>query len=91
MLTRLDFQFYFGSEVDQVPAVVQLSTALDVFVTRLHESHELSVYEAIERLVQAGAAVGLSADALLRMLDRGMTFEALLEVIESRMECLPAA
>ena len=74
-----------------MPAAVQLSTYLDVFVTRLHESHELSVYEAIERLVQAGAAVGLDADALLRMLDRGETFASLLEVIESRMECLTRA
>ena len=74
-----------------MPAAVQLSTPLDVFVTRLHESHELSVYEAIERLVQAGTAVGLDADALLRMLDRGETFTSLLEVIESRMECLTRA
>lgn len=72
-----------------MPAGVQTVPSLDVFVTCLHESHELSVYEAIERLVQAGSAVGLDADALLRMLDRGITFEALLEVIESRMECLP--
>jgi hypothetical protein len=72
-----------------VPAGVQTVPNLDVFVTRLHESHELSVYEAIERLVQAGDSVGLNEDALLRMLERGMTFEALLALIESRMECLP--
>ncbi|HEX4783999.1 MAG TPA: hypothetical protein VH350_06625 [Candidatus Sulfotelmatobacter sp.] len=70
-----------------MPAAVQPVPSLDVFVTRLHEAHEVSVYEAIERLVQAGGAVGLDEGALLRMLDRGMTFEALLEVIESRMEC----
>jgi hypothetical protein len=72
-----------------VPAGVETVPKLDVFVTRLHESHELSVYEAIERLVQAGDSVGLNEDALLRMLDRGVRFESLLELIESRMECLP--
>lgn len=59
---------------------------LEELVTRLHESHEVSVYEAIERLVQAGAAVGLDEHALLRKLDHGMTFEALMAEIESRME-----
>lgn len=74
-----------------MPAEVQTVLSLDLFVTRLHESHEVSVYEAVERLVQAGVAVGLDADTLLRMLDRGMTFAALLKCIESRMECLPRA
>lgn len=60
---------------------------LQAFVDRLHECHELSVYEAIERLVHAGEAVGLDSDALLRMLDQGVTCEELLELIESRMEC----
>lgn len=54
-------------------------------VSRLHESHDVSVYEAIERRVQAGEAVGL------RMLGQGMTFEALLEGIEARMECSRSA
>jgi hypothetical protein len=35
----------------------------------------------------AGEAVGLDAPTMLRMLDQGMTFEALLEFIESRMGC----
>lgn len=64
---------------------------LQALVDRLHECHELSVYEAIERLVHAGEAVGLDSDTLLRMLDQGMTFEELLELIESKMECLQAA
>ncbi len=72
-----------------MPAGVQTVPSLDVLVTRLHESHEVSVYQAMDRLVEAGAAVGLDAAALLRMLDRGMTFAALLECIESCMECLP--
>ncbi len=74
-----------------MPAEVQTVLSLNLFVTRLHESHEISVYEAVERLVQAGVAVGLDADTLLRMLDRGMTFGALLECIESRMECFQRA
>jgi hypothetical protein len=64
---------------------------LQVLVDRLHECHELSVYEAIERLVRAAEAVGFDSDALLRMLDRGLTFEELLEFIESKMECLQKA
>ena len=64
---------------------------LQAFVDRLHECHELSVYEAIERLVHAGEAVGLDSDALLQMLDQGMTCEELLELIEAKMECLQTA
>jgi len=70
-----------------VPAGTQSVNTFEVFLARLRESHEVSVYEAIERLVQAGEAVGFDADALLRMLDRGMTFEKLLELIESKMNC----
>ena len=54
---------------------------------RLHESREVCVYEAIERLVHAGEAVGLEADALLKMLDQGKSFEELLGLIEAKMEC----
>jgi len=66
----------------------QPSNTLEAFLARLHESHDLPVYEAIERLVQVGEAAGFSSDALLRMLDQGKTFEELLEVIESKMESL---
>lgn len=70
-----------------MPAVLQgIEDSLSVFVTRLHESHQVSVYGAVERLVQTGEAVGLDADALLRMLDQGMSLEDLLACIESRME-----
>ena len=58
----------------------------EVFLSRLRESHEVSVYEAIERLTSASAAVGYDADSLIRMLDRGMTFEELLELIGSKLE-----
>jgi hypothetical protein len=69
------------------PSAAQTANALEGLFTRLGESHQGSVYEAIERLVQAGEAVGFDADTLLRMLDRGMSFEELLELIESKMDC----
>ncbi|HVO81815.1 MAG TPA: hypothetical protein VMT28_13855 [Terriglobales bacterium] len=59
--------------------------SLDDFFPRLHESREVCVYEAIERLVQAGEEVGLSVETLIQMLDAGVTLESLLDVIESRM------
>lgn len=74
-----------------MPTGTQAVSNFDVFLTRLHECHELSAYEAIERLVQAGEAVGLDTEALLRMLERGRTFEELFEAIESKMESLRTA
>lgn len=74
-----------------MPSETHAVDTLQAFVVRLHESHELSVYEAIERLVHAGEAVGLDSDALFRKLDQGMTFEELLEFIEAKMECLQKA
>ena len=69
-----------------MPIAAQSTNTLDVLLTRLHESHEVSVYQAIERLVQAGEAVGLDAHHLVRMLDQGITFAELLGHIESQME-----
>ena len=63
----------------------------EILLTRLRESHDLPVYEAIERLVQAAEATGFDADTLLRLIDRGITFEQILELIESKMECSQAA
>jgi len=74
-----------------MPAGIQSINAFEGVLTRLRESHEVSVYEAIERLVQAAETVGFDAHALLRMLDQGMTFEELLELIESKMEFLQKA
>jgi len=74
-----------------VPAGTQSVNTFEAFFTRLRESHEVSVYEAIERLTHAAQAVGFDENALLRMLDRGMTFEELLELIESKMESLQNA
>ena len=74
-----------------MPATDPTTQIVDVLVTRLQESHEVSVYDAIERLVKAGEAVGLDADALVRMLDRGMRLEELLELIAVQMEGLRTA
>ena len=70
-----------------MPSGTPSVNTLENFLTVLRESHEVSVYQSIERLVQAGEAVGFEANTLIRMLDRGMTFEELLELIESKMEC----
>lgn len=74
-----------------MPAGTQVVNSFDAFLIRLRESHEVSVYEAIERLALAGKTVGFDENALLQMLDRGMTFEELLELIESKMENLQNA
>jgi len=74
-----------------LPSQTHAVDTLQAFVDRLHECHELSVYESIERLVHAAEAVGLDGDALLRKLDQGMTFEELLEFIETKMEYLQKA
>jgi hypothetical protein len=68
------------------PSEAPAANVLESILTRLHESHELSVYEGIERLVKAGEEVGLDVRAMVRMLDQGMTLEELLQRIESRME-----
>jgi hypothetical protein len=78
-------------EVNPVVAASQVSDSLEDLLAHLHESHDVAVYAAIERLVRAGEAIGLDAKSLLRMLDRGMSFEALLTLIESRMEGPPKA
>ena len=44
------------------------------------------MYGAIERLVQAGEEVGFSVYDLVRMVKEGMSLEALLDLIEVRME-----
>jgi hypothetical protein len=75
-----------------VPAGIPPANNFEAFLARLRESHDVSVYEAIERLTYAGEVVGLNAQDLIGMLDRGMTFEELLELIESKMEsCQTAA
>ncbi len=70
------------------PATTQTINDFEASFSRLHEFHDASAYEAIERLVKAGEVVGLDESALMRMLDRGLTFAQLLEVIGSKMEGL---
>ena len=69
-----------------MPPGVQTVSSLEVLLTRLHESHDVSAYGAIERLIQAAEAVGLDAPTMARMLDQGVTFEELLKYIELRMK-----
>ena len=68
-----------------MPAVDPTTKTLDVLAVRLHESHELCVYEAIERLVSIGEAVGFRAEAPVGMLDRGMTLEEMLVLLSARI------
>lgn len=51
----------------------------------LREAHDENVYGAIERLVQAGEQVGFTVHDLIRMLNTGITLEALFDMIEIRM------
>jgi hypothetical protein len=50
-------------------------------LTSLHESHDLSSYEAVERLVQAGAEAQVDPDTLLAMLDQGVALQTLFDLI----------
>ena len=66
-------------------AALQGPNSFEVLISRLQESHSLPVYSAIERLVEAGGAVGLDIGDLVRLLDRGKTLQELFEVVESKM------
>lgn len=59
--------------------------ACDECLATLGEIHDQSAYAAIERLVEAGEAVGFSVHDLIRMLNGGMTLASLLDLIEIRM------
>jgi len=65
--------------------------ALAVVLTRLHEAHHVSAYEAVDRLVRAGETVGFDVNALLGMLDEGIAFQKLLELIASKSVPLSTA
>jgi hypothetical protein len=67
-----------------VPAATQPRKPVEAVLTVLHESHDVSAYEAVERLVYAAEAAGFNADALLAMIDRGMALERVLELIASK-------
>lgn len=53
----------------------------------LHEAHDLSAYEAVERLVQTGEAAEFDADTLLAMLNRGVALQKLFDLIVSKANC----
>lgn len=61
-----------------------LRDTLEVVLARLHESHDVSAYEAVDRLVHAGEEAGLDTDTLLRMLDQGISLQKLFDLIVSR-------
>ena len=65
--------------------------ALEVILTRLHEAHHVSAYEAADRLVRAGEIAGFDVNALLGMLDEGIAFQKLLELIVSKSGPLSTA
>ena len=75
----------------RVPTAIHTVSSLEVLFNRLRETHDLSAYEAIERLVWVGGTVGLDGHALVRLLDRGMTFEEMLELIAAKLESSEAA
>jgi hypothetical protein len=53
-------------------------------LTSLHESHDVSAYEAVERLLQAGEAAQFDADTLLAMLNQGVALQKLFDLIVSK-------
>lgn len=57
---------------------------VEIVLTGLHESHDVSAYEAVERLLYTAQAAGVDAQALLRMLDQGIAFQNVLDLIISK-------
>jgi hypothetical protein len=57
---------------------------LEVVLKRLGESHDVSAYEAVDRLVRAGQTAGFDIRTLLRMIDNGIALQELLDLIVSR-------
>jgi hypothetical protein len=72
--------------MSSVLAVSTHEDTFEVLIARLQEAHAVSVYAAIERLVEAGQAVGFDIRDLVRLLDRGKTLQELFELVESKME-----
>jgi hypothetical protein len=74
------------TRMSSVLAVSTHEDTFEVLISRLHESHAVSAYEAIERLVEAGQAVGFDIDDLVRLLDRGKSLQEVFELVESKMQ-----
>lgn len=70
-----------------MPTGTQPRYPVEAVLNGLHESHNVSAYHAVERLVYSAEAAGLNPDALLAMIDRGMAFEKVLELIGSKAKC----
>lgn len=67
-----------------MPAATQPRYPVEAVLTVLHESRNLSAYEAVERLVYAGEAAGFDTETLLAMIHEGIGFEEVLEMIVSK-------
>ena len=60
---------------------------IEAVLSVLHETRDLSAYEAAERLVYTAEAAGFNAGAILAMIDQGIAFEKVLEFIVSKASC----
>ena len=63
---------------------IQSCDTLAVVLKRLNETHDVSAYEAVDRLLHVGQATGFDTCTLLRMLDEGTTLQTLLDLIVSK-------
>lgn len=70
-----------------MPVGAQPRYPVEAVLTVLHETHNLSAYEAVERLVYAAEAAGFNANTILAMIDQGMAFEKVLDLVVSKAEC----
>ena len=70
-----------------VPARILPRDSVEAVLIGLHESHDVSAYEAVERLVQTGEAAGFDTDTLVAMLDQGIPLQKVLELIVSKTKC----
>ena len=64
-----------------MPTTTEPSYSVGTVLSVLHESHDMSAYEAAEKFVCTTEAPGFNADALLAMIDRGMALKRVLEPI----------
>ena len=70
-----------------MPLRAQPRYPVEDILTVLHETHDLSAYEAVERLVYSAESAGLNADALLAMINKATPFEKVLDLIVSKAKC----
>ena len=70
-----------------MPVGTQHRYPVEAVLTLLNESHDVSAYEAVERFVYAAEAGGFNVGALLAMIDEGIAFETVLELVVERVNC----